>query len=95
MLGSSSSGPSLPEPSSSTRVGRTIEIGQVVEAYLTGLLSSTRGLYLAALQADRVPLQGTSDLSTWWGVEMEHQHHRFADDLPDRQDWHHFYYHLD
>jgi Protein of unknown function (DUF642) len=43
---------------------------QLVEADLTALLNSTRGLYLAALQADRVPLQGTSDLSTWWGVEV-------------------------
>ncbi len=47
-----------------------LKSAKVVEAYLTGLLSSTRGLYLAALQADRVPLQGTSDLSTWWGVEV-------------------------
>jgi hypothetical protein len=42
---------------------------QVVEQYLTSLLKSSRNLYLAALQADQVPLQGP-DLASWWGVEV-------------------------
>ena len=41
---------------------------KLVEQYLTGLLTNSKDLYLAALQADRVPLQGTADLATWWGV---------------------------
>ena len=44
---------------------------QLVQQYLTGLLRSSRDLYLAALQADRVPLQGSSDLASWWGVRVQ------------------------
>jgi hypothetical protein len=41
----------------------------VVDAYLAGLLKSSKNLYLASLQADRVPVQGP-DLASWWGVEV-------------------------
>jgi hypothetical protein len=44
---------------------------QLVEQYLMGLLTSSRNLYLAALQTDRVPLQGSADFASWWGVRVE------------------------
>ena len=44
---------------------------KLVEQYLTGLLNSSKNLYLAALQADRVPLQGSGDLANWWAVRVQ------------------------
>lgn len=44
---------------------------QVVERYVRGLLTSSWNTYLAALKADRVPLQGRADLANWWGVRVE------------------------
>jgi hypothetical protein len=44
---------------------------QLIEQYLTGLLTRSRNLYLAVLRADRLPLQGSADLSSWWGVRVE------------------------
>jgi hypothetical protein len=44
---------------------------QLVEQYLTGLLTRSRNLYLAVLRADRLPLQGSADLASWWGVRVE------------------------
>ena len=52
---------------STTRLAKA----QVVEQYLTDLLTRSRSLYLAALQADRVPLQGNADFASWWGVRVE------------------------
>jgi hypothetical protein len=52
---------------STTRQARA----QLVEQYLTDLLTRSRSLYLAALQADRVPLQGSADFANWWGVRVE------------------------
>ncbi len=44
---------------------------KLVDQYLTGLLNSSKSLYLAALQADRVALQGSNDLASWWAVRVQ------------------------
>lgn len=43
---------------------------QVLDKYLTVLLTKSKRLYLAALRADRVPVQGSGNLDSWWGVEV-------------------------
>jgi hypothetical protein len=43
---------------------------QLADTYLAGLLKRSKNLYLAALQADRVPVQGSVGLGSWWGVEV-------------------------
>ncbi len=43
---------------------------QLADTYLAGLLKKSKSLYLAALQADRVPVQGSAGLDSWWGVEV-------------------------
>jgi hypothetical protein len=55
---------------------------QVVAQDLKGLLTRSWGLYLAALQADRVPLRGSADFASWWG---EPEYHRFKHELPNRE----------
>ena len=42
----------------------------LVKQYLAGLLTTSRTVYLAALKADRVPLQG-EDLANSWGVRVQ------------------------
>jgi Protein of unknown function (DUF642) len=45
---------------------------RLVQQYLVGLLSSTKDLYLDALKADRVPIEGgTPNLASWWGVRIQ------------------------
>ena len=43
---------------------------QVVAAYLDNLLKKSRSFYLAALEADRLPPQGRTDLMNSWGVAV-------------------------
>ncbi len=45
--------------------------GTVVENYLMNLLKSSKGLYLAELQADRVPLPSTGGLVNSWAVRVQ------------------------
>jgi len=46
-------------------------VAQIVENYLEGLVAHSRALYLDDLQSDRIPLQGSADLSSLWGVRIE------------------------
>jgi hypothetical protein len=49
---------------------RRLAGAQIVTTYLAGILKRSKSLYLAALQADPVPAQGSGDLDSWWGVEV-------------------------
>ncbi len=42
-----------------------------VAQYLMNLVKSSKGLYLADLQADRVPLPTTGGLANWWAVRVQ------------------------
>ncbi len=42
-----------------------------VEEYLVSLLKSSMSIYSAALQAERVPEEGSQDLANWWGVDVQ------------------------
>jgi choice-of-anchor C domain-containing protein len=44
---------------------------KLVQQYLAGVLQTSRNLYLAALKADRVPVEGSSNLASWWGVRVQ------------------------
>ncbi len=44
---------------------------KVVENYLYYLEAHSRALYLGDLRADRIPLQGTADLSSSWGIRID------------------------
>lgn len=35
------------------------------------VLKSSMSIYSAALQAERVPEQGSQDLANWWGVDVQ------------------------
>ena len=42
-----------------------------VEDYLVSMLKNSMSIYSAALQAERVPEQGSQDLANWWGVDVQ------------------------
>jgi choice-of-anchor C domain-containing protein len=44
---------------------------KLVQEFLTDQLNKSRELYLATLKADRVPLEGGSNLASWWGVRVQ------------------------